>query len=290
VKQRSILALVFLLLIFLGALLWLVFPEIQILARPNRIGLIEIEGMIDDVQETLKDLVKFRKDPNVKAIVMRVESPGGAVGPSQELYRELKRTRDTKPVVASLGAVAASGGYYIASATSRIVASPGTVTGSIGVIVYYPNLRGFFEKIGYSMTAIKTGQYKDLGNPDREMTAEEKALLKTTLDEVHRQFIQDVSQGRNLSPEKISGVADGRILTGESAKALGLVDELGNFEDALRTAATMGKIVGEPKLIYAKKKKFSILGWLLGTELSSQIKSYSSSFNCVRYQAPLAPW
>jgi len=288
-KRRNFLTLVFVLTIALAVLFWLVSPEIRIMARPNRIGVIEVKGVIDDVQKTLKDVVKFRKDPNVKAIVLRVESPGGAVGPSQELYRELKRTRDTKPVIASLGAVAASGGYYIASATSRIYASPGTVTGSIGVIVYYPNLQGLFEKIGYRMTAIKTGQFKDLGNPDREMTAQEKTLLQTTLDEVHRQFIQDVAQGRNLAPEKISGIADGRILTGASAKSLGLVDELGNFEDALGAAAVMGKIEGEPKLIYAKKEKFSVLEFLLGSELSSQIRSYSSSFSYVRYQAPFIP-
>jgi len=288
-KRRNFLTLVFVLTIALAVLFWLVSPEIRIMARPNRIGVIEVKGVIDDVQKTLKDVVKFRKDPNVKAIVLRVESPGGAVGPSQELYRELKRTRDTKPVIASLGAVAASGGYYIASATSRIYASPGTVTGSIGVIVYYPNLQGLFEKIGYRMTAIKTGQFKDLGNPDREMTAQEKTLLQTTLDEVHRQFIQDVAQGRNLALEKISGIADGRILTGASAKSLGLVDELGNFEDALGAAAVMGKIEGEPKLIYAKKEKFSLLEFLLGSELSSQIRSYSSSFSYVRYQAPFIP-
>jgi protease-4 len=289
VKRRSFLTLILLASIIIGVLFWLASPEIQIMARPNRIGVIEVKGVIDDVQETLKDVVKFRKDSNVKAIVLRIESPGGAVGPSQELYRELRRTRDTKPVIASLGAVAASGGYYIASATSRIFASPGTVTGSIGVIVYYPNLQGLFEKIGYSMTAIKSGQFKDLGNPDREMTAEEKALLQTTLDEVHRQFIQDVARGRDLPQEKIRAIADGRILTGESAKTLGLVDELGNFEDALESAAMMGKIEGEPKLIYAKKEKFSLVDFLLGSELSSQIRSYSTSFSCVRYQAPFVP-
>lgn len=288
-KRRSFLTLILLASIIIGVLFWLASPEIQIMARPNRIGVIEVKGVIDDVQETLKDVVKFRKDSNVKAIVLRIESPGGAVGPSQELYRELRRTRDTKPVIASLGAVAASGGYYIASATSRIFASPGTVTGSIGVIVYYPNLQGLFEKIGYSMTAIKSGQFKDLGNPDREMTEEEKALLQTTLDEVHRQFIQDVARGRDLAQEKIRAIADGRILTGEAAKTLGLVDELGNFEDALESAAMMGKIQGEPKLIYAKKEKFSLVDFLLGSELSSQIRSYSTSFSCVRYQAPFVP-
>jgi len=188
-----------------------------------------------------------------------------------------------------LGAVAASGGYYVASAASRIFASPGTVTGSIGVIVYYPNLQGLFDKIGYSMTAIKGGQFKDLGNPDREMTAEEKALLQETVDEVHRQFIEAVVEARHIPREKVQAIADGRIITGETARKLGLVDELGNFEDAISSAAIMGKIKGEPKVIYAKQKKFSLVGFLLGNELTNQIKNYHPSFAGIRYQAPFAP-
>lgn len=288
-RRRRLWVLLLILFIAGGGLLWLLASDFEFMTYPNRIGVVEVKGLIDESQETLRNIVKFRKDPNVKAIVLRIESPGGAVGPSQEIYREVKRTRDVKPVIASLGAVAASGGYYIASAASRIFASPGTVTGSIGVIVYYPNLQGLFDKIGYRMTAIKSGQYKDMGNPDREMTAEEKALLQKTLDQVHLQFIQAVAAGRNLPEEKIRGISDGRILTGESALELGLVDELGNLEDAINTAALMGKIEGEPKLIYAKKKKFSLIGFLLGDELANQIGDYGTSSSCVRYQAPFVP-
>lgn len=272
-----------------GAAFWLITSDHALLANPNRIAVIEVKGLIDDARETLRGIVKYRKDPNVKALVLRVESPGGGVGPSQEIYRELQRTNETKPVVASLGAVAASGGYYIASAAGRIFASPGTVTGSIGVIVYYPNLEELFEKIGYSMTAIKSGRFKDLGNPDRKMTAEEKALLQETIDQVHRQFIEAVAAARNIPREKIEAIADGRILTGETAKQLGLVDELGNFEDAVRSAAIMGKVEGEPKLVYAKKKGFSLLDLLLGNQLAKQITNYPVGLPGIRYQAPLAP-
>jgi len=289
VRRRGFLTVSLLFLIVLGGMLWLASSNFELLAHPNRIAVIEVRGLIDDAQETLRHIVKYRKDPNVKAIVLRVESPGGAVGPSQEIYTELKRTNETKPIIASLGAVAASGGYYVASAASRIFASPGTVTGSIGVIVYYPNLQGLFDKIGYSMTAIKGGQFKDLGNPDREMTAEEKALLQETVDEVHRQFIEAVVEARHIPREKVQAIADGRIITGETARKLGLVDELGNFEDAISSAAIMGKIKGEPKVIYAKQKKFSLVGFLLGNELTNQIKNYHPSFAGIRYQAPFAP-
>lgn len=288
-RKIAILTFLLLLTIAAGVLVYLLASDWPVLGQPNRIAVIEVRGLIDNVQDTLEDLVRLRKDPRIKALVVRIDSPGGAVGPTQELFRELHRTAESKPVVASLGSVAASGGYYIASAADRIVSSPGTVTGSIGVIVYYPNLRGLFEKIGYTMTTVKSGPFKDLGNPDREITAEEKALLQNTVDEVHQQFVRDVAKARKLPEEKIRAVADGRILTGESAQALGLVDELGNFEDAVRAAAALGKIEGESRLIHTRKKRFSLLDFVLGSDLSSELNGYAHSFGWVRYQAPMAP-
>lgn len=288
-RKIAVLTLLLLLTIAAGVLVYLFSSDWPMLGRPNRIAVIEVRGLIDNVQDTLEDLVKLRKDPRIKAFVVRIDSPGGAVGPTQEFFRELQRSAESKPVVASLGSVAASGGYYVASAASRIVASPGTVTGSIGVIVYYPNLRGLFEKIGYTMTTVKSGPFKDLGNPDREMTIEEKALLQNTVDEVHQQFVRDVAKARKLPEDKIQAVADGRILTGASAQALGLVDELGNFEDAVRAAAALGNIEGEPKLIHARKKRFSLLDFVLGSDLGSELNSYAHSLGWVRYQAPIAP-
>jgi protease IV len=277
------------LLVVIGFLVWLVTPD-QFFANPNRIGVIEVRGLIDNVQDSLKAFKEFRKDPNVKCILLRIDSPGGGIGASQELYREIRRTIDEKPVVASLGGIAASGGYYAASAANRIVANPGTITGSIGVISYFPNLRELLDKIGISATIIKSGRFKDTGNPDREMTQEEKDLLQESMDQAHRQFIRDVARGRSLPEEKVREIADGRIIMGETAQQLGLVDELGNFEDAVKASASLGKIEGEPDLIYAKKKKRSLLDFLIGSEMSEQIDGYlNGSLNILRYQAPHLP-
>jgi protease IV len=260
--------------------------DFEFVAKPNRIGVIEIRGTIAEVGETLKSLKSFRRDANVKAILVRIDSPGGGIAPSQELYRELKRVAQVKPVVASLGAVAASGGYYVAAATQRIISNPGTITGSIGVISYFPNLKDLFEKIGLHTVIIKSGQFKDVGNPGREMTQQEKDLIQA-IDEAHRQFIADVAQGRSLPVEKVREIADGRILMGEAALKLGLVDELGNMEDAVAVAARMGKIEGEPELVHAKKKKFSLLDLLLGSDVSEKVSGLlEGAHDPLRYQLP----
>jgi protease IV len=278
------------LLVVIGFLVWLMTPDWDLFTSSNRIGVVEVRGMIDNVQESLKAIKDFRKDPNVKCILVRIESPGGGIGASQELYREIRRTLEEKPVVASLGGIAASGGYYIASAAHRIVANPGTITGSIGVISYFPNLKDLLEKIGFAAIVIKSGRFKDIGNPDRDMTQEEKELLQATMDQAHRQFIRDVARGRNLAEEDVREIADGRIIMGETAQQLGLVDELGNFEDAVRAAKVLGKIQGEPDLIHAKKKKRSLLDFLLGTEISEQLDDYvNRSLNFLRYQVPYWP-
>jgi protease IV len=286
--RRFFLSLIILfLVVFIGFLVWLMTPDLQWFASPNRVGVIEIRGLIDNVQDSLKSFRAFRKDTNVKCILLRIESPGGGIGASQELYREVRRTIEVKPVVASLGGIAASGGYYIASAANRIVANPGTITGSIGVISYFPNFRELFDKIGFTAIIIKSGRFKDIGNPDREMTQEEKDLLQSTMDEAHRQFIRDVARGRNLPEEKVREVADGRIIMGEKAQQLGLVDELGNFEDAVKASAVLGKIDEEPELLFAKKKKRSLLDLLIGSDIGEQIDGYlSGSLNFLRYQAP----
>ena len=156
-----------------GVVVWLI-SGAEFSVSGNRVGEIDIKGTIISSQDTLKQIMDFRKESSIKAIVLRIDSPGGAVGPSQEIYREIRRTAQIKPVVASLGSVAASGGYYIASAASHIVANPGTITGSIGVIIHVPNFKDLFGKIGYQMITIKSGQFKDIGNPSREMTPEEK--------------------------------------------------------------------------------------------------------------------
>lgn len=231
----------------------------------EQVGVIEITGVITDPKETLTQLKEFRNNKDVKAIVLRINSPGGGVGPSQEIYEEVRKTSRVKKIVASMGAIAASGGYYVASAADHIMASPGSITGSIGVIMEFANFQELFKKIGVSAFVLKSGEYKDIGFPLRKMTPQEKALLQAFIDNVHQQFVAAVAQGRKISKEKIQAIADGRILSGEQAKVLGLLDSLGNFEDAIAMAANLGGIKGEPSVVYAKKRKFSLLQYLLGS-------------------------
>ena len=228
----------------------------------DKVGILEVKGVIANVQPTIEELAKFRRDGSIKAVVVRIESPGGGVSSSQELYEEVKRTAQEKPVVVSMGSVAASGGYYIACAAQKIYANPGTITGSIGVILQFTNFEELLKKIGFRMEVVKSGPYKDVGNPGREMTPEEKAYLQKLVDNVHQQFVRDVARGRHMKVEKVREVADGRIFTGEQAMELGLVDELGDLKDAINGAAKMAAIEGEPKVVYPEKKKKSLIDYL----------------------------
>ncbi len=243
----------------------------------EKLAVVEVKGVIANAQPIIKQLAEYGKDDSVKAIVLRIESPGGGVSPSQELYEEIGRTAKKKPVVVSMGAVAASGGYYIASAAKKIYANPGTITGSIGVIMQFTNLEELFSKIGFQMEIVKSGAYKDVGNPAREITPEERAYLQGLIDNVHQQFIRDVARGRGMQVEEVQEVADGRIFTGEQAKELGLVDELGNLEDAINAAAEMAGIEGEPKIILPEKKKRSVLEYLLG-QIRENVVNYLQEY------------
>jgi len=243
----------------------------------EKVGVIEVKGYIADPQETIQDIRKYREDKSIKAIVLRIDSPGGGVGPSQEISREIQRTLQDKKVIASLGAVAASGGYYIASAASSIVANPGTITGSIGVIMGFTDIQGLLQKIGVTPVVVKSGEYKDIGSPVRTMTDSERVLLQTFSDQVHRQFITAIAEGRHLEYEKVASVADGRILTGENAHELGLVDRLGNLEDAIAWAGEMGGITGKVSAVYAKDKKHTFIKRLAESslhEIMSQLSAY----------------
>ena len=187
------------------------------------------------------------------------QSPGGGVAPSQEIYEEVKKARAKKPILASMGALAASGGYYIACATQKVYANPGTITGSIGVIMPFMNVKDLVEKIGLKGMTVKSGVFKDMGSPLRDMTPQERELLQGVVDNVHLQFVNAVADGRNLDREDVLRIADGRIFTGEQAKGLGLVDVLGNLEDAVSDAGKLGKISGVPKVVTSQRKKISIL-------------------------------
>lgn len=221
----------------------------------NQIALVRIEGIITNSEEITEILSRSSDDDHIKAILLRIDSPGGAVVPSQEIYDAVKKIRlaGKKKVITSMGTVAASGGYYIAAASNYIMANPGTLTGSLGVIMEMANFEGLLQKIGVESVVIKSGANKDIGSPFRKMTKEEHLLFQTVLDDVHDQFIKAVSEGRSLTMEKVKPLADGRIFTGRQAQKLGLVDGIGNMEDAVAKTAQMAGIDGKPKVVETQK-------------------------------------
>jgi protease-4 len=234
------------------------------------VGLVEIKGIIIDSQETVKQLNELRKDDHVKAVVVRIDSPGGVVGPSQEIHAEIKKLAAKKKVIVSMGSVAASGGYYIAVAANSIFANPGTITGSIGVLMRFSNLEGLMGKIGMKSFTLKTGKFKDVGSPAHPMSEAERAMLQAVIDNTHSQFVKAVAEGRRLPEADIRNIADGRIFTGEQALALKLVDRIGTLQDAVEEAGRLGGISGEPHLIRPPKKKRLLLDMLV-EETASRI-------------------
>lgn len=244
--------------LFLGLVMTLFFSVAgpsESLSFKEKIGVLPVEGAITESDALVAQLVEFRKDRRIKAILLRVDSPGGGVGPSQEIYREIRKTIDTKIVVASLGSLAASGGYYVASASNKIVANPGTLAGSIGVIMEFVQAEELLKKIGVSVEVLKTGEYKDIGSFHRKLSERDREMIRTLVFDVQRQFVDAVAQGRNLPVEKVREIADGRILSGAQCKDLGLVDQLGNFEDAVELAKTLSGIKGDVTLVYPKKPR-----------------------------------
>ena len=233
----------------------------------DKIAIVEIRGVIAQSSEIIEEIHRYVDDEGVKGIILRIDSPGGGVGPAQEIHREILKIKSKKKVVTSMGSVAASGGYYIACASDVIVANPGTITGSIGVVMEFTNIEELFKKIGIKGVVLKSGEHKDIGSPFREITPEEKKIVQGVIDNVHQQFIQAVMDGRKLDRWKVAQVADGRILTGEQAKQLGLVDQIGNLQDAIDTTANMVGIVGKPNILYPKKR-FSLWELLIRETVS----------------------
>jgi protease IV len=262
-KKKSILILAGILgvtMLFLGMVMTVTLYMLSSssgLSFSNKIGVIQIEGAIADSWQIVNQLVEFKRDKGIKAIILRINSPGGGVGASQEIYTEVLKTTKVKKVIVSLGSVAASGGYYIAVAGDRIVANPGTITGSIGVIMEFIQLGDLLKKVGVGLEVIKSGEFKDTGSPTREFTEREKELMKSLIHEIQEQFINAVADGRGMSVEEVREIADGRIITGATAKKMGLIDELGNFQDAVDLASSMTGIEGEVNLVFPKRKGIS---------------------------------
>ena len=259
-KAVLIFVILFVLFVFISLIVVLFQKNLPV---GDRIALIRIEGPIIDSKETLDELKDYVKDTSIKAIVLRIDSPGGGVAPSQEIYEEVRKAVAKKKIVVSMGSVAASGGYYIAAPATKIVANPGTLTGSIGVIMEIPNIESLMNKIGVKTEVIKSGQHKDIASIFRGIKKEEREILQDVLDNVHEQFIEAVAEGRKMVHDDVKRIADGRIFTGQQALKVGLVDELGNLEDAMKAAAKLSGIKGEP-VVVTKKEKFSFIDLLRG--------------------------
>ena len=257
--------LIIILIVVIGAVFFLLIARtlVQGGSIGDKVAVIDITGAISRTQTTIDQIHKYRDDQTIKAIVLRINSPGGSVAPVQEIYSELEKLE--KPIVASMGSTAASGGYYIAAIADEIFANPGTLTGSIGVIMQFTKIKGLYEKIGLEQQVVKSGRFKDTGSPVRDLTDEERELLQATLDDVHNQFIDAVSEGRqeHLTREEIVALADGRIFSGQQALEHKLVDQLGNLPDAIERAGELGGIEGKPKVVRTERKT-SMLERLLG--------------------------
>ena len=220
----------------------------------DRIALVKLEGLLVSSEHVVQELNDYAEDSSIKAIVIRIDSPGGGVVASQEIYNAIKNARhEGKKVVASMGTVAASGGYYVAAAADRIVANPGTLTGSIGVKMEFANIEKLLEKIGVKGMVVKAGEYKDVGSPFRDMSEPEKKILQDVIDDVHSQFIKAVAEGRNLQEAEVRTLADGRIFTGRQALDLKLVDQLGDLTDSIKVAGELVGIKGKPRVIEKRK-------------------------------------
>ena len=245
----------------------------------DKVAVVELLGVIADSTEINQELKDLGDRDDVKAVVVRIDSPGGAVGPSQEIHREIRKLREKKTVVASMGAMAASGGYYAAVAANKVVANPGTITGSIGVIIEFFNAQELLGKLGLKGYVVKSGKYKDVGSPLREMSPEEQELIQAVINDVNSQFIKAVAEGRGIAPEAVAKIADGRIFTGAQAKEQGLVDELGSLSDAIALSARLAGIEGEPEVVYTGKPRISFWKAMFG---DASVDSLTGLFSGLR--------
>ena len=249
----------------------------------DKIGLIEVKGVILDSEPIVKNIKKFRENASIKGILVRIDSPGGGVAASQEIYEALKKARDAgKVVVASMSSVAASGGYYVACAADTIVANPGTTTGSIGVILNFFDFSGLLKKLGLRYNVVKSGKFKDAGSIGRPMTPEDKAYFQQFVNDAFEQFVAVVAEARRMTREDVLKLADGRVFTGKQAFENGLVDVLGTYEDAIDLIAEMTQISGKPHIVRPTRRKTTIFDLLFGdvTELMQSIQRWP----VLRYQ------
>jgi protease-4 len=232
----------------------------------NQVALLEVEGIILDSQTFTEQLKDYGRRSGVRAVVLRLNTPGGGVAATQEIYEAVLKFRaeTRKKVIASMSTVAASGGYYIACAADKVYANPGSITGSIGVIAEWYNYGELLRWAKMQNVVIKSGEFKDAGNPARPLTDAERAYFQGLIDNLYGQFVSAVVKSRKMPEPAVRKLADGRVYTGEEAKRLGLIDDLGTLQDAIQAAARMSGIVGEPRIVTPAKRRFSLLDLLLG--------------------------
>jgi protease-4 len=252
----------------------------------NRIASLEVEGQISDATEFVEQLKDYGNRSGVRSVVLRINSPGGGVAASQEIYEAIKKFRaeTKKKVVVSMGPVAASGAYYIACAADRIFANPGTITGSIGVIAEWYNYGELLRWAKTQDIVIKSGAFKDAGSPTRPLTEEERAYFQSLIDNMHNQFVSVVAENRKMKEEAVRPLADGRAFTGQQAKDNGLIDEIGTYQDAVAAAAKMADISGPPRILTPPKKGPSLLDLLLGESRSLLPRNTDRSESQIRFQ------
>jgi len=229
----------------------------------GNIAVIDIKGVIMSAEKVAGQLNKYRQISGIKGMIIRIDSPGGGAAAFQEIYREIRRIRESGiPVVASIASVGASGGYYAALGANKIMANPGSIVGSIGVIVDFPVAVDLLDKIGIEVKTVKSGRYKDTGSPYRQVTPEDERQLESVVLDMYDQFVSDVARERGIHKKELLNIADGRIFTGSQAKEIGLVDTLGTFEDAVLLIAEMVGIQERPKLVFSQRQKMTLFDML----------------------------
>jgi len=260
--------------------------KIKTFSSVNRIGVVSINGPIYDSLKISEQLEEFANDGSIIAVVLRVDSPGGSVAASQEIYDAVVELRKSKKVVASMGSIAASGGLLVACAADKIIANPGTITGSISAIMQFANFEELLKKIGLKSSVVKSGKYKDIGSPLRDMTPEERKIIQELVDDIYNQFVDVVVKDRKLSREKVLEIADGRVFSGRRAKEYGLIDDLGDMNYAAKLATQLAGKDGKYELVYPRKKRESVFDYLLesaANRLSDSLKEGMESFSGVSY-------
>lgn len=281
------------LLLILGVVFYLSFYNIgarsgktKNFSLNDKIGVVTVKGVIADSRETIEQLEDFGRDDSILAVVLRIDSPGGGVAASQEIYDAVLELKKQKKVVVSMGSVAASGGLLIACGADKIVANPGTITGSISAVMQFANVEELMKKIGLKASAVKSGKYKDIGSPLRGMTEEEKMIIQDLVDDIYNQFVDVIVRDRKISREKVMAIADGRIFSGRKAREYGLIDQLGDMASAAKLASQLSGKNGKYDLVFPTKKRASIFDYVLegaASQLSNSLKEKIDNWSGVGY-------